>query len=391
MNVSKFVVTPLLLVLAAPLAVFAQGASAIQVNHITIPYHGDPALVDSQSAARLSIPTWKSSIVVGGKTYPYRMIGADPSIVVKNNSISIPTPVIPVVLVFSDGTVFDPTAADPTCSPAGTAKDLTLASPVFANRAWQPGGTSVGNVQYIDFFQRANFWKYTQPTGVNPNYHLTFNPSVTFSLQITVPKAFGYTQSGGWCGKIGIMDIVWFDNHVQKTIIPMLAASGVDPTTLPVFLFYNVVMAFAPITNPSNCCILGYHSAYSNPAFGNHFQAYMVSEHDSTGAFGKGNEDVSTLTHELGETVDDPTGLNPTPPWGNIGQVAGCQANLEVGDPLSNTVLSIVMPNGFKYHVQELAFFSWFFGQTPSIGLNGWYSSNGSFKTPAAPCGPSAK
>ena len=28
---------------------------------------------------------------------------------------------------------------------------------------------------------------------------------------------------------------------------------------------------------------------------------------------------------------------NPTPKWGHIGQVSGCQSNLEVGDPLSGT------------------------------------------------------
>jgi hypothetical protein len=92
------------------------------------------------------------------------------------------------------------------------------------------------------------------------------------------------------------------------------------------------------------------------------------------------------MSHEIGEWMDDPLGDNPTAPWGHTGQVTGCQSNLEVGDPLSGGPLISVASGGFTYHVQELAFFSWFYRQTPSIGVNSWYSDNGTFKTPAAAC-----
>ena len=86
-----------------------------------------------------------------------------------------------------------------------------------------------------------------------------------------------------------------------------------------------------------------------------------------------------------GEWQNDPNTVNPTPSWGNIGQVSGCQTNLEVGDPLSGTTIADNL-NGFTYHPQELAFFSWFYHQNPSLGVNGWYSNKGTFKTFAAPC-----
>jgi len=77
--------------------------------------------------------------------------------------------------------------------------------------------------------------------------------------------------------------------------------------------------------------------------------------------------------------------INGTPAWGHVGQVAGCQNNLEVGDPLTGTEAPrIVMPNGFTYHLQELAFFSWLFGN-PSLGIHGWDSNNGTFLTDAGP------
>ena len=93
------------------------------------------------------------------------------------------------------------------------------------------------------------------------------------------------------------------------------------------------------------------------------------------------------MSHEVAEWMNDPLGNNPTPSWGNIGQVSGCQANLEVGDPLSGSNLTAYMPaTKFTYHVQELAFFSWFYHQKPSLGINGWYSDNDTLETSAAPC-----
>jgi len=40
------------------------------------------------------------------------------------------------------------------------------------------------------------------------------------------------------------------------------------------------------------------------------------------------------------------------------------------------------MPNGITYDLQELAFYSWFFG-APSTGAGGLFSDNGSFTTDA--------
>ncbi len=97
----------------------------------------------------------------------------------------------------------------------------------------------------------------------------------------------------------------------------------------------------------------------------------------------RGLSDVGAIAHEVGEWMDDPSGGNPTPAWGHIGQVSGCQNNLEVGDPLSGTSVTQAMPNGITYHPQELAFYSWFYRQHPSIGLHGWYSSNGTFRSGA--------
>jgi hypothetical protein len=49
----------------------------------------------------------------------------------------------------------------------------------------------------------------------------------------------------------------------------------------------------------------------------------------------------------------------------------------DLGDPAEQ---------GFTYHPQELAFSSWFYHQSPSLGVNGWYSDQGTFRAPAAAC-----
>jgi hypothetical protein len=57
--------------------------------------------------------------------------------------------------------------------------------------------------------------------------------------------------------------------------------------------------------------------------------------------------DTYFAAHEINEWVNDPFGNNPTPTWGKIGQVTGCQNNLEVGDPLTGTnPINVKMSNG---------------------------------------------
>jgi hypothetical protein len=128
----------------------------------------------------------------------------------------------------------------------------------------------------------------------------------------------------------------------------------------------------------------GYHSFAGEPTPS---QLYVVGDFDATRVI-PSSENTASLTHEMGELVNDPYTDNQVPPWGHTGQQSGCQENLEVADPLSGTSMPpVTMPNGYTYDLQELVFFSWFFGGR-SIGVNGWYSSNGTFLTDAGPaCG----
>ena len=62
-----------------------------------------------------------------------------------------------------------------------------------------------------------------------------------------------------------------------------------------------------------------------------------------------------------------------------------CQDNYEVGDILAGIDMPPVKgENGYTYTVQEIAFFSYFYGG-PSFGVNGWYSSNNTLTSDAGP------
>jgi hypothetical protein len=334
-----------------------------------------------------SIPMWNYSIKspLDNNTYSGTMVGRSPFFHGARTT-NVPTIIVPLKIVFSGGATFDPTATDSTCSPSGTPLSLTQKSPLFTALDITMGGVDMGVTQYVDAFQRANFFTEVSPTGAR--YHTALSPLTTLPVvTVNVPAAdgsvFSTTSFGGCGGTLGVMNINWFDPQVTGTIIPSLAGSGVGPTNFPIFLMKNVVMTSGTPSFPSNCCILGYHGAFSNG--GSPLQTYSPVDYDTSGMF-SGVSTVTAMSHEIAEWMDDPAGNNPTPLWGHIGQVSGCQGNLEDGDPLSGTEFpALLAANGVTYHMQELAFFSWFYRQVPSIGVNGWFSDNNTFTSDAGP------
>jgi hypothetical protein len=333
------------------------------------------AQIVGQAATGSTIPLWNYNVVspVDGASYSGQMVGRSPFFH-GYRSTTIQVDLIPVILTFAgNGAVFDPTSMDP-CLGNSAVLGVVQNSPIFQNAGYVMNGADVGSTQYVDAFQRANFWSNVSVAG--NSYHTLLSLVTLPALTVTVPVANGQTNPAT-CGRFGNMDINWWDAYVQTTVIPSLAAQGVGPTVLPLFLFDSVVMY--QNGSPTQCCVLGYHGAYSPSTL---LQTYSVVDFDTTGSFGG---DISIMSHEVGEWMDDPLGTNLTPAWGKIGQVSGCQNNLEIGDPLTGTLLPQVSLSGFSYNLQELAFFSWFYRQSPSIGSGGLFSNNGTFTTSAGP------
>jgi hypothetical protein len=331
--------------------------------------------LQAQAAAGATIPLWSAKVNSLGKTFTYVMVGQNPQIKLSNPATKVPLVIVPIKFTFASGDVFDPTAPDPTCSPAGTPLKLLLASPILQNVTLAFNRKKVTTGQYSDVFQFANFFAFTgAPGGINPHFSFTLVPTVINTQSISLSASAGRVQTAP-CGRLGLINENAWANFVQDTLFKQLR-SALKPTTIPLFLFYNVEMCKTGDTG--SCGSGGFHSAFLNPNYGNAFQTYSVSTFDTTGDF-IGFADVATFSHEIDEVQDDPTGANRTPPWGHIGQVSGCLNDLEVGDPLTGKVTEITMSNNFTYHVQDLAFLSWFYRQSPSIGLGGVYSLLGNF------------
>jgi len=100
------------------------------------------------------------------------MLGTNPA--AGSATTTIEAILVPLKVVFSDGTELDATA--PVYGESESASVLTAESPLFQPTTFKPGGTNVGTTQYIDAFQRANFWKYVSTTS--PKFHVRFHLTV---------------------------------------------------------------------------------------------------------------------------------------------------------------------------------------------------------------------
>jgi hypothetical protein len=347
----------------------------------------------------LKIFTYSINATKDQNIYSGTMVGSSP-FAKKKVTTNIPTYIIPVIVVIGT-TSFDPTVADTTCMEPPNDVPLTVFrnSPLFVSPAssWLMNGVNVGTGQYIDAFQRANFWSQVKGSSYNVNLSpITVLTQQTYDVpaqdgNIISDAVFGNggcgpnTNPQGVEGEIYIND---FDSWVTGTLLPSFPQ--ITPGTLPIILLYNVVMGLTQPPNVVECCVIGYHGATNGPPSG---QTYSPMDFDTSGIFGTGVRDTSASAHEIGEWMDDPYGTNPTPVWSS-GQSAACssggQNNLEVGDPLSgiSNDWSVRGVNGFTYHLQELAFFSWFYNadRVASLGAGGYFSNNRTFKGPSEPC-----
>jgi len=375
----KFVVVSLCLALLVGIS-FAQKVTKVQVvpgespyiqgakpmfavipraNNAPVPYNPD-----------VQVPIWTGHFVFNGTTFTYHMVGTDPA--AGSATSNIPLVIIPLKFHFNDGTNLS--ASQTVCGDVKNTKYRFKNSPLIKKATFTPGGTNVGTTQYVDAFQRANFWSKVSTTS--PNYHVLLSPVSTKPLQTINVGANGITQAGP-CARIGEVDINFFDNVAMN----LLTTLAIPANTLPLFLSYNTFETFG-----GRCCILGYHSTNNAGT-----QAYAVGAYSDPGIFNaSGIRDIHALSHEIGEWMDDPLipSENIVPAWGHVGQVGGCQNNLEVGDPVTGSAFTVTTGGlfPFTYHPEDLVFLPWFARITPSTSVNGWFTFLNGFAAPQAVC-----
>ena len=289
------------------------------------------------------LQTWNGSFTYNNVVYNYQMVGADPS---TNTSVTVPAFIIPIKIVLSTGDTFDPYAGG-TASPVGR----TLQSPIFTSSVdFVQGSVDLGQTQYLDAFQRGNFWSIVQS---NMNTHVLLGGATTHGMLLpeqvlNVPAADGHVGFP-FGHRVAEVDFGYFDAQLTSIIASI---NQIQPNSFPIALLVNTYLT------SGGCCIGGYHSA-------NGQQTY--TEFTYVTYPGDFSQDVSALSHEVGEWMDDPliNGFNQTP----------CGA-LEVGDPEeghSNFGATHYTVNGFTYNLQDLVFLR-YFGGPVNGSVNSWWT-----------------
>jgi len=323
----------------------ATGTAPPRPRFVTLP----PKPSTNAVRPAVTLPTWNGSFTHSGHTYKYNMVGTAPS---SNSTTTIPVYIVPikVVITASNGTktTFDPAHV---LTNGKTVIQNTVASPLFdSTTTYTQGGVNVGTTQYIDAYQRANFWGKVKS---NPHYHLLLGAPTVLAEQTLSPPARDGSTGSPFGFTAGEVDINWFDAQVQAI---MKSFSQIQPNTLPIFLTYDVYLT------EGGCCIGGYHS-------GTGAQAYMHATYvDVVGQF---SQNVSALSHEIGEWADDPL-VN------NAGNNTPCGI-LEVGDPLEgnpNFGSYAYSLGGFTYDLQDLVTLP-YFGAPANTSVKGFFTFQG--------------
>jgi hypothetical protein len=309
-----------------------------------------------------TIPYWSDHFDYHGLRYTYKMVGTDPQR--GPTTTVIPTELIPIRWVLPNGFVFD---ASTDIIEGQTPVQGIINSPIFQDYDFTSGGTHVGNTQYGDAFQRANFWNSTR--GID--YHVKLGQPTVLPVQmVNVPAGAVSFQTLPTGYLVPVINI-GFVSYVSRSLI---ASLNVSPQTLPIVVWGRVNAGGAG----------GYHEAYQN---GNSIQTYIGTSYYPQSAFGYGG-DVFALSHEVIEWMDDPLVDNQSAGWNGPFDAynydfpphtgAGCEGGLlETADPfefLGPVAYTPVTINGSSYHLAEGAFIDFFTRNSRSRSVNGQYS-----------------
>lgn len=341
-------------------------------------------LATRASVATATIPYWTTTVTspLNNKTYTYDMVGSSPfDSVPKTTTVTIQPIILKVTITGTKSRTLDPTVAS-ACGDTTSVENRWLQSPLFSPAAFTSNGVNMGTTTLMDAFQRANFWQQASGTG----FGIAFSVNTPIVVSISIAgKVHPIRCGNGKTAYLGVpSNMTTYSNDIQN-IVTKYATPGAAAFVLT----YNIAEAAT-----GGGYYLGWHDAFATSAG---VQTYGTGSYFDRNVF-SGIQDVSAWTHEMGEWLDDPFAQenvaggnndNLTPAWGNVGQVVGqCQNNLEVGDPLSDTMVAMPTPagvTGITYHQQDLTFHDWFYrtptagSGTVSSGTGGKYSMLGTF------------
>jgi hypothetical protein len=298
-------------------------------------------------------PTWVFTYTNAGKSFKETFVG---TAVTGGASTTIPVYIIPIDMVYGT-TSYDPTVV--TANGVSIIQNI-LNSPIFTSAIdYKQGTVDLGTTQYEDAFQRATLWGKISAAH-KAGYHVLLSTTVEPVQTITIPKANGQLINAFGAKNLIMANINVYDPKIQA----LIASLKIPSNALPLFITTQTYLASGNTT--AGCCIGGYHS--TSNALG---QPYSSATYITTsGAF---SQNVSALSHELGEWVDDPNTNNPVP------AACGAGAILEVGDPLEGETNYGGYPyteGGVTWDLQDLVTLD-YFGAPAKTSVNKWTTFQG--------------
>jgi hypothetical protein len=305
-----------------------------------------PATAASYVQKQVSLPLWTLNWTYSGTGYSAQFVGTKPA---TNRTTTVPVFIIPVDIVITGVTTTTTFSPSTVQSNGQTALTNTLNSPIFSSGLdFTSGGADLGSTQYIDAYQRGDFWS---KVSVNTAWHTLLGQPTVLPTQTLMPNAVQGRKGTQFGVKVALVTINYFDTQAQAILA---AHPEITPGSLPIFVTYNTYL-----TQNAQCCIGGYHSATGAQTY-SHF-TYI----GTPGAFA---QDVSALSHEVGEWVLDPLTTNNSP--------CGIMEN---GDPLENEANYGDYPytlGGFQYHLQDLVYVP-YFGVRPTTSVGRQFTFQG--------------
>jgi len=305
----------------------------------------------------LSVPHFSNSFAFEGKTFPFSVVGAKPQ---TGGTTSISTQLKPVDLLFSGYADED---GQPLVLSASAVVENVLNSPNFRQATYQTGFT-----QFADAVQRAQFY-----SAMSRDWHtLLSTPQVLKPLTIVVPKNSARVFRNRSTGQVyAVVDMEFFISQLN-TLVQM---ENLDVRALPIILTRNVLLA--PEANVQKCCVLGFHTAFDGGVRESvqTVQTLVWASWIDQGTLSAGIADITAMSHEISEWMNDPFGTNIVPAWQYPTASLGCQSTLETGDPLA-TLPNAGFPvtiEGVTYHPQNQVLLPWFTRQ-PSDAIDRAYT-----------------
>ena len=298
-------------------------------------------------------PTWTYSYSYQGRTYSTMFVGTPVS---QFKSTTVPVYLVPIAMQ-CNGTTYDPTVVQQN---GVSIIQNVINSPIFQKSVkYVQGGRNLGTTQYIDAFQRATLWGIA---GAHTGYHVLLGNTQGSTLFVEPVQTLNLNSCENetdFNTNVVTADIGEYDAAVRALITSL----GIPANALPLFITTQSYLT------SSGCCIGGYHTYFQARS-----QPYASATYITTsGAF---SEDVSALSHEIGEWMDDPYGISFVP------VACGIKALLEVGDPLENgqpghPFGTYAYPvNGVTWHLQDLVLLP-YFGAPANISVNHWSTFQG--------------